>query len=301
MVVCADILLIARVHVEGLASAGRWHEACELSERVLLLTPPADVARLSSCALAEVGALLALLMRTRTLIGDREHVRDVAGALLASPASPPASLANGVAALRSLVDDDLPSFISHLCALGPRRDDDGTLLLLDALVPHIDERMALSLLDDDALSLGRSVRAGLGSAQEARRAAALSLCGRLVLAAPMALCPRLTPILTTAAVYDTAPLQQLALAILADLAHALADAPPDHPRAASFVPELHCVPTITHHTLELLAPRSISCSCTRCVRIAPPFHLRPSRLGTWQAASSFYAHSSMLKTWYTSA
>ncbi len=226
-----ETFLVARIHIEELEASGRLSSACEVGERVLLLASPAELAASDTHQLREILAIASTLASLSHHVSDQERLYTTLVALLSAAAAVDDShTLTCVAALKQAISPS-ESDLSDFCAVilrAAESDEGGSgvgLRLFRAVQPLIDEVLALVLVD--ATAFGSAICSALADRNEVRRSEALELVCRVLLAAPIALCGRLAPILSTASLFDTLALQQFSLAALADLAFSLADAPND--------------------------------------------------------------------------
>lgn len=219
-------LLLARLQVEALIVAAEWESAAELGIAVIDKDDTSTPEHLRiACSLASLG-MVANIGAATTF-----------PPLLRTNGLGSADLAKGVAAMKLVADDDFDTFLGALSAASSSQTDpSGRLAILDASAALADFHVAPLMLASSCVEM--ALRAALSDPDIMQRGRALSLVGTLLRAAPAALCARLIPLLTTAALVELQPLQALALATIGDASFALAHVPVSDPLAAAATEQL---------------------------------------------------------------
>ena len=210
--------LIVRLRVESLIAAHHWEEAAEIGAAAIDRGPASSQLLRMACRLTELG-----------MVGGVSVV-DTLVPLLCAPALHPADIDDGTTSVKRACADDLAGFSAALTKAVSAVSLTHGLALLNSALRLADSRVAPMLLA--RLPIERVVRLAMSDPQETRRACALQMLGALVRAAPAALCERLCPVLTTAALIEVPALQQFALACVGDVSIALARLPATDPLAA---------------------------------------------------------------------
>lgn len=204
--------LITRLEVERLIAAQDWQAAVEIGSAALERGPPSlELLRISS-RLSNLG-----------MVGG-VSVRETLLPLLLTHGLSESDLSEGAKAIKSGCGDDVDEFVKVLSEAANRATSPAqSLALLHAAVELADSHTTPTFLRD--LPLDGAIRLALSDPNLARRAAGLRLIASLIIHAPSAVCSRLCPVLTRAVLIDVEPLQAHALAVVADVASALARLP----------------------------------------------------------------------------
>ena len=219
-------LLIARLQVEELIVAAEWEGAAEVGTAVTDCDQTSTPEHLRiACSLASLG-LVGNINATTTF-----------PPLLRSNGLGPTDLAKGVTAMKLVAEDDSDTFLSALfAALLEVSSLANRLTILDAAAALADGHVAELMLASPLVEV--ALRATLSDPDIMQRGRGLLLVGTLLRAAPAALCARLVPVLTVAALVELQPLQALTLATLGDISFALAHVLASDPLAAAATEQL---------------------------------------------------------------